>query len=183
LRQVFGWIRANRPAFDRTGGFSVNLSSQTLSHPDILAFLHGELAKADMPAGMISFEITETATINNFSAAQDFIRQIRRYGCKFALDDFGSGYASYSNLKNLHTDTLKIDGAFVGEMDQNPADYAMVKSMNEIGHSLGMKTVAEFVATPGILDKLREIGVDYVQGYVIHKPMPIDQLLPVPERP
>jgi len=183
LRQVFGWIRANRPAFDRTGGFSVNLSSQSLSHPDILAFLHGELAKADMPAGMISFEITETATINNFSAAQDFIRQIRRYGCKFALDDFGSGYASYSNLKNLHTDTLKIDGAFVGEMDQNPADYAMVKSMNEIGHSLGMKTVAEFVATPGILDKLREIGVDYVQGYVIHKPMPIDQLLPVPERP
>jgi len=175
-KKVFAWIRANRDMFSSTGGFSINLSAQSLSNSEVLAFLLGELALADLPTEKIIFEITETAAIDNYHVARDFMQQISSYGCKFSLDDFGSGYSSYSHLKNLRTCSLKIDGSFVKEMLQNPADWAMVKSMNDIGHSLGMKTVAEYVESAEILGKLREIGVDYAQGYVIHKPVPIDHL-------
>lgn len=174
---TFRWIRANRDTFDAIGGFSVNLSAQSLNNEELLAFLHRELSRADIPVEKIMFEITETGTINSYAAAQDFIQQIRRYGCRFCIDDFGSGYASYGHLKNLHTDTLKIDGIFIKDMLSSPADLAMVRSMNEIGHSLGMKVVAEFVATPEILEAVREIGVDYAQGYALHEPMPIEGLV------
>jgi diguanylate cyclase (GGDEF)-like protein len=173
---TFHWIRTNAETFAAIGGFSINLSAQSLNNEELLAFLHGELSKADIPVDKIMFEITETGTINSYAAAQEFILQIRRYGCKFCIDDFGSGYASYGHLKNLHTDTLKIDGIFIKDMLQSPADFAMVKSMNEIGHSLGMHVVAEYVATPEILEAVREVGFDYAQGYVLHKPMPIEGL-------
>jgi diguanylate cyclase (GGDEF)-like protein len=173
---VLAWIRANPEVFAAIGGFSVNLSSLSLSNEELLAFLHQELARRDFPMEKLAFEITETGTIGSYAAAQEFIQQIRQYGCKFCIDDFGSGYASYGHLKNLQTDTLKIDGIFIKDMLQSPADYAMVKSMKEIGHSLGMHVVAEFVATPEILAAVREIGVDYAQGYALHKPMPIDGL-------
>jgi diguanylate cyclase (GGDEF)-like protein len=175
--KVFQWVRGNRDTFDAIGGFSVNLSAQSLNNEELLAFLHRELSMPDIPVEKIMFEITETGTINSYAAAQDFIQQIRRYGCKFCIDDFGSGYASYGHLKNLHTDTLKIDGIFIKDMLSSPADLAMVRSMNEIGHSLGMKVVAEFVATPEILAAVREIGVDYAQGYALHEPMPIEGLV------
>jgi EAL domain-containing protein (putative c-di-GMP-specific phosphodiesterase class I) len=175
-KKVFAWIRANRALFSSIGGFSINLSALSLSHSEVLAFLLSELALADLPTEKIIFEITETAAIENYHVAREFMQQISSYGCKFSLDDFGSGYSSYSHLKNLRTCSLKIDGSFVKEMVQNPADYAMVKSMNDIGHSLGMKTVAEFVESAEILSMLREIGVDYAQGYIIHKPVPIDDL-------
>lgn len=177
LRGAFEWIRSHRALFDQTGGFSLNLSALSLGNPEIISYLHGELGRGDLPTEKIAFEITETTAIDSYDGAQEFIRQIRRYGCRFALDDFGSGFASYSHLKNLHLDTLKIDGSFVKEIGNSQTDYAMVKSMNDIGHSLGLKTVAEYVESPLILDKLREIGVDYAQGYVIHKPAPIQELL------
>ena len=177
MREVFAWIRLNRAFFDQIGGFSVNLSALSLSNPEVLAYLHEELGREDTPTEKITFEITETTAIDSYVTAQDFMRQVRSYGCKFSLDDFGSGFASYSHLKNLRTDSLKIDGSFVKEIAHSPADYAMVKSMNEIGHSLGMKTVAEYVESPVILSKLREIGVDYAQGYAIHKPVPIAELI------
>lgn len=174
LKQVFSWIRSNRVWFDSTGGFSINLSALSLSHPGVLDFLLGELERADLPADKLVFEITETAAIQNYNVARDFIRQVSGYGCKFSLDDFGSGYSSYTHLKNLQSHSLKIDGSFVKEMIQSPADFAMVKSMNDIGHSLGMNTVAEYVESAEILSKLREIGVDYAQGYIIHKPERIE---------
>ena len=176
VENTFRWIRANTDIFASIGGFSVNLSAQSLNNDELLTFLHDQLSRRDIPAQKIMFEITETGAINSYAAAQEFIQQIRRYGCRFCIDDFGSGYASYSHLKNLHTDTLKIDGTFITEMLQDPADIAMVRSMNEIGHSLGMHVVAEFVATDEILQALREIGVDYAQGYALHKPMPISGL-------
>lgn len=176
LAQSFAWIRAHRPLFDATGGFSLNLSALSLANPDILTWLHAELGRGDLPTHKIGFEITETTAIDSYSNAQEFIRQIRRYGCTFALDDFGSGFASYSHLKNLRLDALKIDGSFVKEIGNSLADLAMVKSMNEIGHSLGMKTIAEYVESTLILNRLREIGVDYAQGYVIHKPQPLQAL-------
>lgn len=180
MRNVFEWIRANSSSFASLGGFAINLSATSLSNPEVMNYLQQVLPGGDIPASKIAFEITETAAIESYGAAQDFIREIRRYGCKFSLDDFGSGFTSYAHLKNLRTDTLKIDGSFVKDILQNPDDYAMVKSMNDIGHSLGLITVAEYVESPSILAALREIGVDYAQGYAIHKPCRIDTLLSVP---
>jgi EAL domain-containing protein (putative c-di-GMP-specific phosphodiesterase class I) len=149
----------------------------SLANPELIAYLHETLSRDDIPAGRISFEITETAAIECYAAAGDFIRQMRRYGCKFALDDFGSGHTSYAHLKNLRVDALKIDGSFVRDIVDSPSDFAIVKSMNDVAHSLGMVTVAEYVESPAILAKLREIGVDYAQGYAIHKPCRIDEIV------
>lgn len=176
IEQTFAWIRSNPAAFAATGGFSINLSGLSMSDTGILATLHRHLTQGDIETGKIIFEITETATVNNYDAAREFIEQIRRYGCRFCIDDFGSGNASYGYLRNLRTDTLKIDGAFVKDMVNDPDLLAMVKSMNDIGHSLGMKTVAEYVASPEILSLVREIGVDYGQGYELAKPIHIDEL-------
>ena len=180
MQNVFEWIAANQADFASVGGFAINLSATSLSNPDVMGYLQAVLPQSDFPTDKIIFEITESAAIESYGAAQDFIREIRRYGCKFSLDDFGSGFTSYAHLKNLRTDTLKIDGSFVKDMLQNPGDYAMVKSMNDIGHSLGLRTVAEYVESPMILEALREIGVDYAQGYAIHKPCRLDQLMGEP---
>lgn len=179
MRNVFEWIQANPSGFAAVGGFAINLSATSLSNPDVMRYLQKVLPDGNFPTTKIIFEITETAAIESYGAAQDFIREVRRYGCKFSLDDFGSGFTSYAHLKNLRTDTLKIDGSFVKDMLQNPGDYAMVKSMNDIGHSLGLRTVAEYVESPAILDALMEIGVDYAQGYAIHRPCRLDELMTV----
>lgn len=177
LRRVFEWIRGNREAFDQIGGFSVNLSGLSLHTRDVLDYLLEQLAGGDLPTEKISFEITETATLSGFAAAQEFIREIRRYGCKFSLDDFGSGFSTYSYLRNLSVDYLKIDGAFVKDLVNSPTDLAMVKSMNEIGHSLNMRTIAEYAESQEIIDILRDIGVDYAQGYAVQKPVSLDELV------
>jgi diguanylate cyclase (GGDEF)-like protein len=177
VQKVFEWIKANPSYFASVGGFAINLSATSLSNPEVMAYLQQALLSSKFPTSKITFEITETAAIQSYGAAQDFIREIRRFGCKFSLDDFGSGFTSYAHLKNLLTDALKIDGSFIKDMLENPGDYAMVKSMNDIGHSLGLLTVAEYVESPMILEALREIGVDYAQGYAIHKPYRIDELL------
>lgn len=176
LSEVFGWIRGNRALFDITGGFSINLSGHSLNNAEVLNYLRAELATGDLPLEKITFEITETAAIESYAKAQEFISEVVNFGCKFSLDDFGAGFSSYSHLKNLKVHTLKIDGSFVKGIIDSPADLAMVKSMNEIAHFLGMKTVAEYVETPLILEKLREIGVDFAQGYAVHIPTAITEL-------
>ena len=159
-----------------TGGRARPPNRGSLRSPEVLGFLHEEFGKGDLPADRLIFEITETMAIDSYAAAQSFIQDIRHYGCKFSIDDFGSGHASYAYLKDLRTDVLKIDGYFVKDLAESETDYAMVKSMNEIAHSLGMRTVAEYVESPEILERLREIGVDYAQGFSIHKPVPMTQL-------
>lgn len=176
IEHTFAWIHANPAVFENTGGFSINLSALSMSDDAILAALHRQLGRTGAATAKIMFEITETATVGNYDAAREFIRQIRQYGCRFCIDDFGSGNASYGYLRNLRTDTLKIDGTFVKDLVDDPDLSAMVKSMNDIGHSLGMKTVAEYVATPEILALVRAMGVDYAQGFEIAKPIPIDDL-------
>jgi len=106
-----------------------------------------------------------------------FISALKNKGCRFALDDFGSGLSSFGYLKNLPVEYLKIDGMFVKDITEDPIDHAMVKSINEIGHVMGMQTIAEFVENDEIKGMLREIGVDYGQGYGIHKPQPFDDIL------
>jgi diguanylate cyclase (GGDEF)-like protein len=177
LKSVLDWACRHREQLERVGGFSINLSGQSLNSESFLDYVHEQLAAATVPTARITFEITETSAIEDFSHAERFMRQIARYGCKFSLDDFGSGFASYSYLKNLKVHYLKIDGSFVRDIDRSATDFALVKSMNEIGHSLGLLTIAEFVENQAILDKLREIGVDYVQGYAIHRAEPLESLL------
>jgi diguanylate cyclase (GGDEF)-like protein len=177
LRQAFGWVSENRRVVDSIAGVSINLSVPSLRHPDIIRYLRQALSSSNFPAQKIVFEITETAAIRDFDAAERFIREIHRFGCAFALDDFGSGFTSYAHLKRLSTDTLKIDGSYIKDLLESTSDQAIVKSMTDIGHTLGMKVVAEWVETPAILEKLIEMGVDYAQGYAVHKPMRLSQLV------
>jgi EAL domain-containing protein (putative c-di-GMP-specific phosphodiesterase class I) len=148
-----------------------------LTTPGILEFIITQLDESGIGGEKICFEITETAAISNLSGAVKFISTLRRMGCRFALDDFGSGLSSFAYLKNLPVDYLKIDGMFVKDIVDDPIDRAMVKSINEIGHVMGMKTIAEFVENDEIKGMLREIGVDYAQGYGIGRPQPLDELL------
>lgn len=177
LRHAFQWVSENWMLMESIAGVSINLSVPSLRHPEIMRFLRQELSRSNFPARKITFEITETAAIRDFDAAEQFIRDIHRYGCGFSLDDFGSGFTSYAHLKRLSTDTLKIDGSYVKDLLLSPSDQAIVKSMTDIGHTLGMKVVAEWVESPGILAKLIELGVDYAQGFAVHKPVRLDRLV------
>jgi EAL domain-containing protein (putative c-di-GMP-specific phosphodiesterase class I) len=143
----------------------------------MLAYITSRLAKASFKASMIKFEITETAAIGNLRNANSFIKALSEIGCQFSLDDFGSGLSSFGYLKNLPVQSIKIDGMFVKDMISDPLDFEMVKSINDIGHVMGLETIAEFVEDEQIWQKLRAIGVDYGQGYHLGKPVPIDTVL------
>ncbi len=177
VEQAFGLL-ANNPDFQRQINFiSINISGQSLTRSDFLDLIVNQLDKTGVETAKICFEITETAAISNLSAATKFISVLKGMGCQFALDDFGSGLSSFGYLKNLPVDYLKIDGMFVKDIVDDPIDHAMVKSINEIGHVMGMQTIAEFVENDEIKGMLREIGVNYAQGYGIHKPQPFSELL------
>lgn len=177
LRTSFNWIRKNARYLDSVAGFSINLSGLSLVDDNVLDFIHSVLRANELPSEKIIFEITENAAIKKLDAAQNFMDEIKTYGCQFSLDDFGSGYSSFAYLKGLKVDYLKIDGSFIRDLLKDRHDYAMVKSMHEVGHSLGLKTIAEYVESDAILEKVQEIGIDYAQGYAIEKPMPLHQLI------
>jgi len=171
-------LLAAHPAFLKQIDFcSINLSGQSLTKQDFLDFVISELDKSGIEGNKICFEITETAAISNLSTAIKFISTLKGLGCRFALDDFGSGLSSFAYLKNLPVDYLKIDGMFVRDIVDDPIDRAMVKSINEVGQVMGMQTIAEFVENDIIKGILNEIGVNYAQGYGIDKPLPFDELL------
>ena len=152
----------------------INLSGQSVCDESFLPYVLEILDSGGIRPGSICFEITETAAIANLEKALSFINALKDRGCEFALDDFGSGLSSFSYLKSLPVDYLKIDGAFVSEIVNEPIDYAMVKSINDIGHVMKKQTIAEFVEDQAILKMLEEIGVDYAQGYGIALPQPLD---------
>ncbi|MGY6275431.1 DUF1631 family protein [Methylomonas sp. MgM2] len=176
ITNIFNWIESNRNCFDKMDGFSINLSVQSINSHEFLQFLKEVIEASRFPANKLIFEITETVASENLEFTKRFINAIKRFGCGFSLDDFGSGYSSYSYLKNLDVDYLKIDGAFVKDILNNKADIAIVKSMNEIAHSLNMKTIAEYVENDEIRSVLKEIGIDYGQGYGIQKPICLSEL-------
>ena len=153
--------------------FFVNISGATLNDEGFFDFLRTELRDAGLPPSMLCLEITETAAIANLSRAVQFIESIRAEGCHFALDDFGAGLSSFSYLKSIPVDYLKIDGAFVRDILDDPMDYAIVESINRIGHVVGIKTIAEFVETQAVREKLTALGLDYAQGVGIHRPEPL----------
>jgi len=156
--------------------FAVNLSGSSLKDPVFRQKLLAQLQDNPATGPHLCFEITETAAIGNLGVVNDFIEAMRTFGCRFALDDFGSGLSSFTYLKNLKVDFLKIDGAFIRDIASNPIDRSMVEAVHRIGHQMGLKTVAEYVEADEILAILRQIGVDFVQGNGIHSPEPVEGL-------
>lgn len=178
VSNVFRWISDHHEVVDQIGGFAINLSGLSVNDETFADFLLSEIERFDIPTRRLCFEITETAGINSLSNAAEFINVLKKTGCSFSIDDFGSGMSSYAYLKHLPVDYLKIDGQFVKTMDRNPADFALVRSIADIAHYLGKKVIAECVETEAILTMLRDIGVDFVQGFAIQKPVPLADLAP-----
>jgi diguanylate cyclase (GGDEF)-like protein/PAS domain S-box-containing protein len=158
---------------------SINLSGQSLSEDQFLDFVIRQIERSGVRPEHLCFEITETAAINNMARAVRFMTSIRRLGCHFALDDFGSGMSSFGYLKNLPVDVLKIDGGFIQHLHQSAVDQAMVRAIREVAELMHMKTVAEFVENAEILEVLRQIGIDRAQGYHLGKPTPVSELFGV----
>lgn len=156
---------------------AINLSGQSLCDDDFLNFVIKQFQTTGVPYESVCFEITETAAIGNMRRATEFISTFRSFGCRFALDDFGSGLSSFAYLKNLKVDYLKLDGSYVIDMVYNPLDRAMVESVNQIGHVMGLKTIAEYVETEETVAELIKLKVDYVQGNAIDVPHPLDKIL------
>ena len=177
VEKIFSWLDEHPEQLDRLSLCSINLSGHSIANEEFLQFVISRLDGTNVPAEKLCFEITETAAITNLVSATRFITALKGWGCCFALDDFGSGLSSFAYLKQLDVDYLKIDGVFVKDIVDDPISLAMVKSINDIGQVMGKRTIAEFVENDGILEKLREVGVDYAQGYRIGRPTPLDRLL------
>jgi diguanylate cyclase (GGDEF)-like protein len=176
IEHVLRWMAEHRDDLDSFGGFAINVSGHSINDETFPDFVLEQFSKSQAPTGKICFEITETAAIGNLDNARDFMNRMKIIGCRFSLDDFGTGLSSYSYLRNLPVDFVKIDGVFVKDLANNPGDYAVVKSINEIGHQMGKQTIAEFVENDEILEQLKKIGVDYAQGYGIEKPCRLEDL-------
>ncbi len=150
--------------------FAINLSGRAFEDQELLPLIGNLLNETGLDPELLTFEITETEAIENLSSATTFIYKLKDLGCKFALDDFGSGFSSFNYLKNLPVDILKIDGSFVQALHKTHVDQAMVQSMNQIAHALGKKTIAEFVENNDTLSLLESYGVDYAQGHYLGRP-------------
>jgi diguanylate cyclase (GGDEF)-like protein/PAS domain S-box-containing protein len=184
ISNSFSWYDRNRDQGCVTGldALAINLSGSSINDSGFLSFIKAEIGKYNVPPEVLCFEITETVAISNIQAASVFILELRKLGCRFALDDFGSGLSSFAYLKNLQVDYLKIDGSIVRDIDTDAVNAAMVSSIHQLGRAMHIKTVAEFVETDAILKKLADIGIDYAQGYGIARPGPLSGLQAVARR-
>ena len=170
IRSAFRWLVSEADERERLALCSINLSGQSFGDEKFLPFVIDQFQMSGIDATKICFEITETAAIASYSQANRFINALKELGCKFALDDFGTGLSSFGYLKHFPVDFLKIDGSFVKEILHDPIDREMVRSINEIGHLTGKKTIAEFAENEEIITMLRGMGIDYAQGYGVSEP-------------
>ena len=171
--KTLDWMAANPERLAAISMLSVNLSGHSLSDDRFLSYLEERIRKGGVATDKLCFEVTETAAVSNLHYTADFMREMKALGCRFALDDFGTGFSSYAYLQHLPVDYLKIDGIFVRDLSENLTHYALVRSINDVAHFLGMQTVAEFVDGGETLEALREIRVDFAQGFGIEKPRPL----------
>jgi len=176
VANAFSWLNGHPAELAQTERCSINLSGPSISDKNFLGFVIDQLETKRVPAEKICFEITETAAITNLSSAARLISTLRELGCSFALDDFGSGVSSFAYLKNLAVDLIKIDGLFVKDICGDPVSWALVKAINDMGHAMGKRTIAEAVESQEIFEELRRIGVDYAQGFGITEPRPLSTL-------
>lgn len=175
VREVLAWLaRSPSSAIDT---LAVNLSGQSIGDQSFHRFLVDALSNAHGDIRRLCFEITETAAITDLADATVLIQQMRALGVRIALDDFGVGVSSFSYLQALPVDYLKIDGKFIQGLMDNPLDRTAVGCFHQVAQVVGLKTVAEFVECEQVLEALREIGIDYAQGYLIHRPEPLDELV------
>lgn len=172
VKNALSWMGSNNQA----DILSINLSGASINNQEFLDTIKEQIEHYEVNPSLVCFEVTETAAINDMVKAKHFIDELKQLGCKFSLDDFGSGLSSFGYLKALPVDYLKIDGMFVRDIVHDKFDQAMVESINSIGQLMGLKTIAEFVENEEIIKKLKRIGVDYVQGYHIGKPAPLEEL-------
>ena len=175
IDSAFRWLVSEADERRRLTMCSINLSGQSLGDDKFLPFVIEQFHRSGIDGSKICFEITETAAIANFSQASRFIQALKELGCKFALDDFGTGLSSFGYLKHFPVDFLKIDGSFVKGLLHDPIDREMVRSINEIGHLTGKKTIAEWAENAEIVEVLRGLGVDYAQGYGISQPQRVQR--------
>ncbi|SDU24579.1 DUF1631 family protein [Halopseudomonas salegens] len=183
IEHVLAWMQTHASLLPRFGGFSINLSGHSLNDESFLEFLFSALSRYPVPRDKLIFEITETTAVANLEEAADFISELRGIGCRFSLDDFGAGQSSYTYLKRLPVDYLKIDGAFIRDITRNPVDYALARSITEMGHHLNKLVIAEYVANNATLQAVTTIGVDYAQGYQFGLPVKLDDLADELRRP
>ncbi len=176
IQRAFKLLDSAPGILEKAGFVSINLSGQSLVDQSMPEFIARELEEKDIDGRKICFEITETSAITHLGKADELISTLKQSGCAFALDDFGSGLSSFGYLKKLDVDYLKIDGMFVKDIIDDAIDYAMVKSINEIGQIMNMQTIAEFVESDDIRNSLGELGVNFGQGYGIEKPMRFEEL-------
>lgn len=177
--KTFSFINKHADDDENITQYSINLSGNTLDDKGIVSYIKDTADRFEIDNRLICFEITETAAIKNLNKAKTLIKDLKASGFKFALDDFGSGLSSFQYLKNLPVDFLKIDGSFVSDMVNNTVDHAMVAAINEVGHIMGIQTIAEYVENEQIIKKLRAINVDFAQGYGIEQPKPIKEILSI----
>jgi diguanylate cyclase (GGDEF)-like protein len=177
IKNTLQWLSKNTQALAKTKLCSINLSGLSLSDEGLTNYVKQHLNEYNIDCQKICFEVTESSAIHNLGSAMEFMTNMHDLGCSFSLDDFGTGMSSFSYLKQLPVDHLKIDGSFIRDICTDPIDLAMTRSINEIGHVMGMSTIAEFVEDKDTFRLLKQIGVDYAQGYHIAKPAPIDELL------
>ena len=177
IDKTFSLLHLNPSFLDNIDFISVNLSVHSLTDESVLEFILLKFRQFKIDGNKFCFEITETVAISDILMVGDFILALKKLGCKFALDDFGSALSSLGYLKTLPIDYLKIDGVLVKDIVEDKIDYAIVKAINEIAHTLGMQTVAEFVENNDIKKILIELGVDYAQGYGIHRPQQFEEIL------
>jgi EAL domain-containing protein (putative c-di-GMP-specific phosphodiesterase class I) len=170
-------LLANMPLELSTVSFSINLSGDGLQTPAILELIKNKLAYHSLNPSRIMFELTETAAVKNVQKTRETISKLRALGCRFAIDDFGTGFSSFNYIKNYPVDYIKIDGMFICNLLNEPADQILVKSMVDVAHNLGKKVIAEYVENQETVDLLRSYGVDYVQGYHLGKPLPASQII------
>ncbi len=170
IENAFRWLVSEADERERLTMCSINLSGQSLGDDKFLPYVVEQFTRSGLDASKICFEITETAAIASYSQANRFIQSLKELGCMFALDDFGTGLSSFGYLKHFPVDFLKIDGSFVKEMLHDPIDREMVRSINEIGHLTGKKTIGEFAENEEIITMLRGMGIDYAQGYGVSEP-------------
>lgn len=181
VANALSWLSTHPEELAQTGLCSINLSGPSISDRSFLGFVVDQFQATQIPPEKLCFEITETAAITNLSSAARLISTLREIGCSFALDDFGSGVSSFAYLKNLAVDLIKIDGVFVKDICSDPVSRALVKSINDMGHAMGKRTIAEAVEDQAVFEELRRIGVDFAQGYGITAPRPLTTLEVAPE--
>ncbi|MCA1925232.1 MAG: DUF1631 family protein [Thiobacillus sp.] len=176
VRRILQWMRDHAGRLAGIGGLAIKLSGQSVINPLFLKFIQSELSRGDIPGQKLIFAISESDAVEGHAQTQLFMRQLQRYGCRFILDDYGVGTSSYTSLKSMKLDYLKLDRSLVREISTSMIDEALVRSILETGQFLEVKTIAGFVEEETTLAKLAEMGVDCVQGYLIGMPRPLDTL-------